>query len=53
MKIEVKKVQKCGTEYLYPMCDFGKLICDIRKKKTIGKRVIEVLKKYGYEVVEV
>lgn len=37
-----------GTDYVYPNCDFSKMITDITGTKTLTDSMISKLKSYGY-----
>ena len=52
-KIEVRIESKYGTEYMFPVCEMAKMLCEITNRKTINPSVVEILKRYGYEITSV
>jgi len=56
MKIEVKYINKYGTNYIYPVCDRAKLFLTLisrartRPLKTFSEFDIRNIKALGYEV---
>lgn len=48
--VECKTVY--GKDLVYPICDFGKMICQLSNTKTLSKENIDILKRNGYIVKE-
>ena len=41
-----------GKDRVYPICDFGKMICQLSSTKTLSPQNIDILKRNGYIVKE-
>lgn len=50
MKIRVKVKNVYGNEMIYPVCEKGKLFCEISGTKTLTRHIIDKIKKLGYEI---
>jgi hypothetical protein len=52
MDNKVRVSTKCvwGSTYYYPECSLSRMLCEISRKKTLTKRVIELIKVHGYEL---
>jgi hypothetical protein len=50
-KVTVRSRSVWGSTYYYPECPISKMLCEISKRKTMTPRVMELLKKHGFEMV--
>lgn len=50
MEITVKITRNYGNEAIYPVCEHSKTFADIAGTKTLGRAVIEQIKRLGYKV---
>ena len=51
MKIIVSKKNVYGNELIYPICDKAKLFALISDKVTLSPKVINLIKKLGYQPI--
>jgi hypothetical protein len=50
--IELPVEIKTQYKHVYPMCEQGKLLCELAGKKTITKEMQPVLARLGYQLVD-
>lgn len=50
IKVETKSVY--GKTLIYPVCETGKMLCEIAGTKSFCDRILKILKKKGYLFVE-
>ena len=50
MKIIVSKKSVYGKDLIYPICDKAKLFALISDKVTLSPKVINLIKKLGYQI---
>lgn len=51
MKISIMVKKAWGREFLYPGCDFSKMLCHLLKQKTLTDEQIKTIKEYGYKPI--